>query len=183
MDEMKFLNTALLAGREKVVFVILSKKHFFEAMNYAVEKLALNNKPIVLVASLKKTLNIAALQDKKNIFLINACGKEENNSDYFVESPSNLTDIQIGIEKGLVNRRGEKMVFIDSLGEIEKNVSEKNIQRFMYVFSNKLKLNSIPGIIFAISDELSEETVSLMSQFCDKTFDYSKILLESIDLD
>jgi len=182
MQEKNFMKEALNVAEQKIVLVILSKKQLKVAQQYSLESLAPQGDGTVIVALKKETLKNELLEKNSSVFIVNASGTQTENEDYFTQREGTLTGIQIGIEKGLFKLRGDKKIFFDSLGELSKQADERTLQRFIYILCNKLKLNSVSGIMVAESEEIDDETIAVISQFFDSVFDYSKIILEQIDL-
>ena len=113
--------------------------------------------------------------DSKSLYYIDAVtlytGKELDKTPqdnvFFVDSPSNLTFIDIGITD-LVERLGEGFLIFDCLSSLKLYNDPKTLGVFMYDLASKLRLAGIYGVITLIEEDSAMELHSTIKAFCDK---------------
>ncbi len=94
---------------------------------------------------------------------------EENSHEnvFFVDSPSNLTFIDIGITE-LVERLNGGFLIFDCLSSLKLYNNPKTLGVFMYDLASKLRLSGVYGVITLIEEDSGMELHSTIKAFCDK---------------
>ena len=67
------------------------------------------------------------------------------------------------------------IVIFDSLNILSIYNSGIEIGRFIYFFTNKMKLENKSCIYLMTKDSIENDTIELAKQFCDKTYDFSEL--------
>ncbi len=158
------------------LLVITNQIQLKDSINFFLNELSQKNEKIVFVTFNETAKNVLE-KFNKNIFVIDALSnqKEEGENYIVLKSSSDLIQIQIAIKKA-IQKLGEKSVIIfDSLNIISIYNSPKEIGKFIYLFSNKMKLTNNSCVFFVAENSIEEETIDFAKQFCDKTYDFSKL--------
>jgi hypothetical protein len=98
-----------------------------------------------------------------------------------IENPSNLTSLEINIEKFLKEKSSNKFIIFESISALSTYVNEKLLQKFIYYLNNKVSLSDSTLIILTIKDSTTEKTLNLIKQFSDKTYDFSEIFTSEVE--
>jgi hypothetical protein len=98
-----------------------------------------------------------------------------------IENPSNLTSLEINIEKFLKEKSSNKFIIFESISALSTYVNEKLLQKFIYYLNNKVSLSDSTLIILTIKDSTTEKTLNLVKQFSDKTYDFSEIFTSEVE--
>jgi hypothetical protein len=88
----------------------------------------------------------------------------------YVTSPSNLTEIGIGlmqILKALGDKK--KFVFIDSLGTFLTYNSAGTMSKFSHFIITKISLEEVSGVLMAVDNEMDQKLIDDLKVFCQKT--------------
>jgi len=188
MANNSFLDEALAKTAEKVSLVILNQKQVKDSIAYALNELLEEDATIVFV-SLTRTAE-AVLKDvkakKNNLYIIDAFSNEgdqdeKNEKIIYADTPSNLTGIQIGIEKAQHASDDKNIIIFDSLGVLSVYNDKKMFGKFLYLFSNKARLDKNTCLFFTTKDSIEENALESAKQFFDKVFDYSALYTASAE--
>ncbi|MEK6958720.1 MAG: hypothetical protein AABW59_01605 [archaeon] len=191
MQNVSFLREVFLNAEENVSLVVLNQQQTESALDFTIKRILIEEGVSLIYVSLTKTaeevLQWVPQLKKKNIFIIDAFSSKserffKEDLIEYVDTPSNLTGIQIGIEEGFSVLPGKKVVIIDSLGALSSYNDKKTFGKFIYTFSNKIKLSDNTMFLFSAKDSLDVWGLSLAKQFCDKIYDFSGLYVTNIEV-
>ncbi|MDD3159805.1 MAG: hypothetical protein PHQ98_02460 [Candidatus ainarchaeum sp.] len=161
--------------------IIINQKQYIDSIKYMVKEL--ENKNLILIATTKNTINEFINKNNTNnqIFLIDCFSKESLNlkNYFYIGDCSNLTKIQIILNK-IINDK-KFIVLFDSLSVTSIYNKSKDVGRFIYFLNNKLKLQECSIIYFIIDETIEEEILNFTKELCDNNYDFSKVILDSIE--
>ena len=72
-------------------------------------------------------------------------------------------------------RTTNAIIIFDSLSILSIYNSQDEIGKFLYFFTNKIKLEDKSCIYLTAKNSIKPEIINLAKQFCDKTFDFSEL--------
>lgn len=186
MQNVSFLKEALNSAQNKNTLIELNSKQHKVAIPFTINEL-LENKQIQLVL-VNTTQDISELQEQigetfNKILIVDTISEGNSSKNiFYTNSPTDLTKIQIGIEKLSNDIKKPKIIIFDSLNNIAIHSDNKNAQRFFYLFNNKAKLEGNSVVILTIKESTDENTLETVKQFCDKIYDYTDLFVSSIEL-
>lgn len=132
------------------------------------------NKPYTTITNLLNEKNI----DPSRIFFIDAISKDrdteidEQDNVMFVESPQNLTDISIVLTEAVETMPDtEKFVFFDSMSILTIYNDNKTVTKFAHYLTGKMRKWNVAGVIISVEDEMNDELISHLTQFCDNVIE------------
>jgi len=191
MQNVSFLREVFANAEENVSLVMLNQQQIESALDFTIKRVLIEEGVSIIYVSLTKTaeevLTWIPQLKKKNIFIIDAFSSKterffKEDLIEYVDTPANLTGIQIGMEEGFGSLPGKKVVIIDSLGALSSYNDKKTFGKFIYTFSNKIKLADNTMILFSTKDSLDPWSLSLSKQFCDKYYDFSALYVTNIEI-
>ena len=96
--------------------------------------------------------------------------KEVEGSCYvYIDSPRNLTELNIEVDEGLERVKGEKrFVIVDSLSTLLIYNKETVVHKFIHSLAGKLRANNVMAVMLITADT-PKSTINVLAQFCDKT--------------
>ncbi len=184
MKKMNFLSEVISKKENNVSLILLNKNQLLNGTDYLLEKILTNEKDsIVLVSYLQSGEEILKKFHSGKLIIVDCFSenKKANEKVIFIKNPNSLTQLQISVEKAFEKLNSKGIVIIDSLSILSIYNSQKEIGKFIYYFTNKIKLGNNSGIYIATSDSVDEEVLDLAKQFCDKVYDFSKLFIQSIE--
>ncbi len=92
----------------------------------------------------------------------------------YVDSPSNLTDISMSLEKTLKNIKGNKFVVLDSLNTLLLYNSFELVLKFIHFSTTYLRSISAGCAIVSFPQDTETSVVKEVSSFVDKVVEVSK---------
>jgi hypothetical protein len=97
-------------------------------------------------------------------------------------SVENLTSIQIQIDKAIEliskNFKGNIFVVFESVTAFGVYNDAESVSRFLHFFSNKARIQNFSTVYFSSKESIDESVENYLKQFCEKTFDFSKVVLD-----
>jgi len=165
---------------------IINQKQQANSIKYSIEKILVKN-PLILISMTHGAEEVISLtENKEKLFVIDVFSKEtksnnQNKNIIYISNPSNLTSIQIAIDKAL-KKFPDATILFDSLGVLSIYSNEKLFQKFIYLFNNKMNLNNKSVLFFAVKGTMDSEILSTVKQFCDNTYDFSELYISSVEL-
>jgi len=187
MKSATFLKEGLSTINGNCTLIVLNQKQLRPSITFALKTIITDEKdPIILISASESGERVLKEVNSEKLSIVDVFSREKTginkeNTIYQVDNPSNLTSIQIGIEK--FSKKEEKEIIIfDSISILSIYNSPQNIGKFFYLFSNKAKLQGNSILLFATKETISEEALDMIKQFCDKVFDYSGLFISSIEL-
>lgn len=167
---------------EEIILVVVEEDKYQETNRDIIHHLTENrdhlgvyvtvNKPCMEV---KKFLDADGI-DMDNLFFVDAiskqtCGIEKQYDNViFMDSPEDLTGLSIVISETLESMGDRKrFVFLDSISTLEIYNETKTITKFAHYLTGKMRSwDNVSGIIVSLRDEVDDEFISTLSQFCDR---------------
>jgi len=165
---------------------IINQKQQDAAIKYSIEKI-LETKPLIFISMTMSAEEVLLLTEKKeNLIILDVFSKETtigkaNPNVNYISNPSNLTSIQIAVDKAF-QKFPDAIILFDSLGVLSVYSNEKLFQKFIYLFNNKMNLMSKSVLYFAVKGSMDDEILSTVKQFCDKIYDFSELYISSVEL-
>jgi archaellum biogenesis ATPase FlaH len=187
MGSVSFLKEGLSTIKGNCTLILVNQKQLRPSIDFSIQTLLNDEKePLILISASENGEVIAKQNTQGKFSIVDVFSREKNGFNkeknvYFVDNPSNLTSIQIGIQK-FSEKEEHRIIMFDSVSILSIYNSPENIGRFFYLFSNKVKLKGDSIILFATKESISEESLEMIKQFCDKVFDYSELFISSIEL-
>lgn len=128
------------------------------------------NKPYGTITNLLEDNDI----DTSRIFFIDAISEDLNEDPVrkenvmFVDSPQNLTDISIVLTEAVESMPDEeKFVFFDSMSVLTIYNNTDTVTKFAHYLTGKMRQWNVAGVIISVEDEMNDELISHLTQFCD----------------
>jgi hypothetical protein len=179
----------LIAFEKNVSFIVLNQKQLRPAIDFSINTILAKQKNGVILLSFSENSGEIIRKINKNyvekLVIIDACSKETLSSTknvIYVNNPSDLTSIQIAIEKAQKILVGEKTIIIDALNVLSIYNNKKVLGKFLHLFGNKTKLCENSAIIFTVKESTDKEILSLVKEFSDKSYDYADLFVSAIAL-
>lgn len=191
MQTVSFMKEVFADAYGNVSIVMLNQRQVKAVVDYTVKNFLSDvNTSLIFVSLTQPASEILSLVPdtmQKNMFIIDGFSNTNNLAEkeknvMYIETPANLTGMQIGIEKATEVLPGKKIIIIDSIGALAANNPKKTLGKFLYIFTNKIKLQERSLIIFATAESIDSASLDLAKQFSDKTYDFSLLYISSIDL-
>lgn len=86
-----------------------------------------------------------------------------------VDSPSNLTEISIAVERAVRDIQNEnKFLFLDSLSTLIVYNSDGAVEKFSHALTSRMKNLGFEVILASIEAEISKRVIDTVSQFVDE---------------
>ena len=185
MQNTFFMKEPITASANAVLLVTLNQKQLKEALTYTLSEYLKLSKTIIFVALLtppEEILKIIPEVARNKVFVIDCFSNHPitQKSIIFAGNPSNLTNIQVGIDTIEKQTPGEKVIIFDALNVLAVYNNKDELGRFFHALTNKMLLKGNTTIIFNSKDATEEEIISMLKGFCDKSYDYSDLFLTSI---
>ena len=183
-----YLKEVFVEMDRRVSLAIINQKQLPNSIEYSFEKI-LENNSLIYISLTKSAEDILTMvgELKEKMFIIDVFSREttyingiESNVIY-INNPANLTSIQIAVDKAL-KKFPDATIMFDSLGVLSVYTDEKLFEKFIYLFNNKMNLNEKTVLFFAVKGSMDDEILSTIKQFCDKTYDFSELYIESVEL-
>jgi hypothetical protein len=177
MQDLPYLNEIVAHAKDKVMLITLNSKQINDSVDFFLKKLLITNDTnIILVSFLQPAQKVFEKFPTNKLFIVDCSenGKPIDNA-IIVRETNNITQIQIAIEKAFEKIGGKGIVIFDSLNILSIYNSGKEIERFIYFFTNKMKLTDNSCIYLITQNSTEKEIIEMAKQFCDKTFDFSKL--------
>ncbi len=112
--------------------------------------------------------------DCSGLFIVDVISKGESEEELpvknvsFVDSPQNLTEIQLQIGEFVKKLPPGKHFFIlESLSTLLIYNAERTVERFVHTLGESLRSQGFQSV-FIIMDKTKPEVINVLSQFCDK---------------
>lgn len=128
------------------------------------------NKPAKALANHLKDRNI----DLSNFYIIDCVSKavgvqNEVKNCLYVNSPSNLTQLNISIKKQFEKLKNKEKSFLifDSLSTLLIYNSTGSVLKFINFLTSRMKGLNIGGVFITVEEGLDKNFVSQIIQFCD----------------
>jgi archaellum biogenesis ATPase FlaH len=93
---------------------------------------------------------------------------EKNEQVAYVENPSSLEEVSMYINRMLAKVKSHnKFIFLDSLSSLLIYNNDKSVREFTHFLINKVRVESISGIILSIEKKEAEDLVKTLTPMCD----------------
>lgn len=170
------------AINEDNIILLLSNSESIEEVKLdMLEKFTEKNQMSVIYVSITKPYDAITdiLGDKgidtDEIFFIDCMSKAQETDNavraencVFID-PRNLTNISIAISEAVENlpEEEEKLVVFDTLSALRVYNEDKPLQQFSQFLTSKMRDWKVKSVILTLEEEMDDEVVARVSQFCD----------------
>lgn len=171
-----FLKEVVIGINNNISLVLANHKEQINSTDFLIEKLLSERKEKIVFVSLTRTHEKIIQKHKDhNLIIIDGFSenKKQTENTIFIGPECNLTKLQIGFEKAMERANEKIIIVIDSLNRLAIYNNPKDLSKFIYLFSNKLKLEGFSGIFFAEKNSFEKNSLQKIESFSDKVFDYS----------
>ncbi len=173
------LQEALSDLGEAYSLILLMPKDSYELRFSRIIKRFLDqgNKCICVTVN-KSSSDLAKILDKeglpsKEIFFIDTITlmidgeKAKDIQAMYLDSPSELVELSVAIEKTIKKMNGQKIaLIIDSIATLLVYNNETAVEKFTHALSQKMSDWKVQGV-FLTTDSTSQKIIDTLSQFCD----------------
>jgi len=140
------------------VYVTLNKP--FETMQRILEAEGIDTRKIIFIDGITETSGGRTEKTKRCLF---------------IGSPEKLNDIGMALDQAVRTIPSqEKFVFFDSLSTLLLYNKSGTVGRFSHFLTGKMRVWKVKGIIISLEKEADQVLINELTQFCDKTIDFSK---------
>jgi len=188
MQNAFFMKEALVYLDKSVIFVMLSPKQANDALIFTITSiLSQSQKSLIYVSLTTPGEEVLSKINKlylERVRVIDAFSKDAQSSGANITTVNNsdLTGMQIAIERAEKALSGEKIIIFDALNTLSVYSKQNEIGKFLHHFSNKTRLKENSAIIFTVKESTNPEIIEMSKEFADKTFDYSEMFVSAITL-
>lgn len=115
--------------------------------------------------------------DTRRIFFIDCITKTSGgtvvdaDNCIYIDSTSNLTELNISISEALSAMEGKKSLFFDALSTLMIYNTPSSFAKFAHSVMTKVKSMGVSGIFMVVEGEMSKDIFSQLEQFSEKTID------------
>ncbi len=180
-----FMKEALSGADKKVTFVMLNQKQEKDTIEFTINALLNQMKKIVLIAFSKQPSDSfrKMIEQNDNISLIDCSGSIETGTrTQSIRNPSDLTSLQVALDKIDQEIKGPKTIIFDSVNMMAIYNNKEDFGRFIHLLSNKMRLKENSLIFFTAKESTSQSALEVMQELADKTYDYSNLLIGAISV-
>lgn len=166
--------------------VLINKKTNNEAIDYLLSKiLSEREEEIILISLTRSSAEILKNIDSDKLKIIDGFSDSSDKIEkaIFIGNRCSLTKIQIGVEKALSKVKKESIIIIDSLNILSLYNDIEELSKFIYLFSNKTRLEGNSAIFFLDKKTFDPETLEKVKSFSDNSFDYSNLSNLKIEIE
>jgi KaiC/GvpD/RAD55 family RecA-like ATPase len=159
-------------------FVMINKKVKSKALDYLIERLLMEkDDKVVFVSLTKNNEDILNKFNSPKLIVVDCFNDSKKNHEKTIHigSHCSLTNLQIGVEKACERLKGEIIIVIDSVNMLGLYNNKTDLAKFIYLFSNKTKLEGHSSVLFGEKESLDDDTLEKIKGFSDNVFDYSTI--------
>ena len=170
------------AEKDEIVLVIVDSDDYEEANRNMIRYLTKDREDLgVYVTVNKPCIDVKNFLEDDGIsldrlFFVDAiskqtCGIEtEYDNVIFLDSPEDLTGMSIVISETLESMGDtERFVFLDSISTLEVYNEKKTITKFAHYLTGKMRSwDNVSGIVLSLRNEVDEQFIQQLSQFCDR---------------
>ncbi len=173
-----FLKEVIANVNNNSLLVLINQKDHENGVNFLVEKLLLErDEQIILITLTKSSTELTKKFKNENLILIDGFSQksQDQNNIIFIGPECNFTKLQIGIEKAIEKLSKKGIIIIDSLNRLSIYNNPNELAKFIYLFSNKTKLEGLSAVFFIEKNSFDPDSLEKIKSFSDKTFDYSAL--------
>lgn len=177
----KRLNGELKGLPANFVILALIPSKTFERTNLSLLKLLLKhgngsyitiNRPYKSLISLFRENKI----DANKLHFIDCITEEihemEEGNCYFIDSPSDLTEIGIALEP-IFKEGKHEFIFLDSLGTLLIYNELNTVIKFTHFLISKIRLHNLKGVFLGLHEDTDKTLIRELAKLCDKVIDLS----------
>ena len=190
MQNVFFMKEPLICADKNISFVMLNQRQLRSAIDFSINTiLAKQKNGVILVSFSEKGEEIMDNINSgyaERLIIIDAFSTEDEipstKNIIHISNPSDLTSVQISVEKAQKMLSGEKTILVDALNVLAIYNKKEILGKFLHLFSNKTRFQGNSSIIFTIKESTDQEIIDLMKEFSDKAYDYSDLFVSAIAL-
>lgn len=174
-----------------ITLLILNIKQYFESILEVMTVLCNEQKQAGIYvtvnkpyATLKEHFRDRGL-DASRLFFVDAITqtvvqpKLTNHNVIFLPNPQSLTEISLALsEAASMLKAARKFLFLDSLSTLLIYNETESVAKFAHFLTVKMRSLNIQGVLVALRQQLDEELIYELTQYCDKVIDLSSEVVE-----
>lgn len=174
-----------------ITLLILNIKQYFESILEVLTVLCNEQKQAGIYvtvnkpyATLKEHFHDRNL-DTSRLFFIDAITqtvvqpKLTNHNVIFLPNPQSLTEISLALSEAAdMLKASRRFLFLDSLSTLLIYNETENVAKFAHFLTVKMRSLNIQGVLVALRQQLDEELIYELTQYCDKVIDLSSEVVE-----
>ena len=177
-------------GSDSIIVLVLNVKQYFygilNAMRILTNERGLAgiyitvNKPQITLQEQFRDYGI----DTSKLFFIDAITetveqpKTTAQNVIYLPNPQSLTDISLALNEAATHIKAPAFVFLDSISTLLIYNDTENIAKFAHFLTLKLRALRMKGVLAAVRQQLDEELINELTQYCDKVVDLSEESVE-----
>ncbi|MFB6295206.1 MAG: ATPase domain-containing protein [Candidatus Nanohaloarchaea archaeon] len=149
-----------------------------EILNHLVEEEGLPGVYVTINKPYKTMEDVFAEHDisTDEVFFVDAITEEtggetvERDNVLYMDAPDDLTGLSIVISRAVEEMPdGDKFLFLDSLTTLTIYNTADTVSQFTHFLTGKMRNWDVAGVIMSLEEEVDEELIGQISQFCDCT--------------
>ncbi|MFH1331795.1 MAG: hypothetical protein ABIH63_00740 [archaeon] len=127
------------------------------------------NRPYKNMVKIMESKNI----NERNLFFIDCITDYLREKEaivrncYFVDSPTDLTEIGIALDP-LLKDKIHQFLILDSVDTLKIYNNTESVIKFTHFLTGKLRIHDMSGIFLMVDEKSDEKFVHQLGQFCDK---------------
>lgn len=133
----------------------------------------------IIVSASRPCSNLLELYSKnkintKTIFILDCVCKSqgikepEKGGVLHLENAAALTNISLALNKVMVQTKGKRLIFVDSVTTMLIHNKPEIFARFVHSILTKMRVNKINGFLVSLEKETNQEVRAEIAQLCDK---------------
>jgi len=143
----------ILTNHENIPGVCVSVVRPYDSLEPALEKKGVDTDKIIFIDAVTRTIKEA----------------EDTARCIYVDNPKKLIDINLYIDAALAAITfDEKFVFFDSLSTLAIFNQIKDLERFFYFLTSKMRVNSVKGIFLSLNKDKDKGAIKEVTKYCDR---------------
>ncbi|MDY6765775.1 MAG: ATPase domain-containing protein [Candidatus Nanohaloarchaea archaeon] len=167
-------------GDDRIALVVVDSEDYVETnldiMDYLIEDRGLPgvyvtiNKPYTTMQDVFAEHGISM----DSVFFVDAIAKEtggelvDRDNVLYMDAPDDLTGMSIVISRAVEQMPdGQKFLFLDSLTTLTIYNTADTVSQFAHFLTGKMRSWDVAGVIMSLEEEVDEELIGKISQFCD----------------
>ncbi len=111
-----------------------------------------------------------------SVFFVDAITEEtggdtvDRDNVLYMDAPDDLTGLSIVVSRAMEEMpEGNKFLFLDSLTTLTIYNTAETVSQFAHFLTGKMRNWDVAGVIISLEEEVDEELIAQIGQFCDKT--------------
>ncbi|MBU0636364.1 hypothetical protein KKE06_05035 [Candidatus Micrarchaeota archaeon] len=171
--------------KPNVVLVVIESDHYSAIQTGLLDFLKKRSDNGVFVSVNKALVNLfdspqKVLEDQKTVFVdlvSETAGTEKLSGEnvHYLESPKNLLELTMQIEQALEkNPKNQQFLILDSLSTLLLYNKPEPLEKFVHQLVGKIRGLQALGIFLMVRLKENQDTIRVISQFCDHTIEITE---------